>query len=91
VDLSTPPYCTVGYVVNRSLAQRAVDAYQDHRIDSVADWPVRWRYSVQFAACLPSLVSHDVADSSIESDRVRAHRRSPDVPEPAQTRGGSKS
>ena len=70
--VTAPPDRTVGYAVNRALARVAVEAYEERRIDSVADWPIRWRYDVQFAACEPPLVGHQGADSAIERTRVAA-------------------
>lgn len=72
VAIDSAPLRTVGYLANRATARLAVEAYADHRVDSVADWPVRWRYDVQFAACVPPLVGHEDSDSSIEADRVLA-------------------
>lgn len=67
-----PPLRTVAYAVNRALARVAVEAYREHRIDSVADWPIRWRHDVQFAVCDPPVVGHADVDSTIEHDRVFA-------------------
>ncbi len=67
-----PPDRTVGYLANRALARLATQAYRDHRIDSTADWPIRWRYDAQFAVCEPPLVGHPGSDSSIEGERNAA-------------------
>lgn len=75
VSIWTVPFApdgTSGYLANRALARLATDAYRDHRVDSTADWPVRWRYDATFAVCEPPLVSHAGSDSAIEHDRAIA-------------------
>jgi hypothetical protein len=54
------------------LARLATEAYRDHRVDSVADWPIRWRYDAHFVVCEPQFVGHRGSESSIESGRVVA-------------------
>jgi hypothetical protein len=71
-EVGAPPDGTVGYAANRALARLAVDAYRDQRVDSTADWPIRWRYDARFAVCVPPLVAHVGSDSSIEIGRVLA-------------------
>lgn len=67
------PFGTVGYIMNRSAAQIAVDAYRNRKIDSTADWPYRWRNKINFWKVTPQLVNHPEQDDDSES--LIAHAR----------------
>jgi hypothetical protein len=68
--LDKPRHGTTAYAINRKAAMIAHEAYRRHKVDSVADWPFRWKHKVQFW-WIPNLsrnLESPNAESTIGSD-----------------------
>lgn len=70
LHLVTPISGAAAYLINRSAAQSALEAYSLRPIDSAADWPFNWKYRVNFYACWPiAAKALDASPSVIDSSR----------------------
>lgn len=70
--LIEPPFGSSCYFMNRRAAEVAVAAYSDYRVDSIPDFPLRWKFRVQFWMSLEDLSPHTYAGSTLAEDRDTA-------------------
>jgi len=72
----TPPPSAAAYVVNRAAAQLA-SCRSGNRIETVADWPPKWAYDVEFFVAYPWLAS-PAPDAKSTLQPARSHFESHD-------------
>lgn len=67
--LIEPPFGSSCYFMNRRAAATAVAAYEQWRVDSIPDFPFRWKYRVEFWMSLSELSPHTYEGSALAKDR----------------------
>ena len=56
---------SIGYLINRNAAEIALSRITGRKITSTSDWPMRWKYKVEFYQSRTTMIESDALTSLI--------------------------
>jgi GR25 family glycosyltransferase involved in LPS biosynthesis len=66
-----PGTMCIGYLINRNAAEIALSRMTGRKVTSTSDWPMRWKYKVEFYQSCTTMIDSDELTSLIEDSGER--------------------
>jgi len=66
-----PGTMCIGYLINRNAAEIALSRMTGRKVTSTADWPMRWKYKVEFYQSRTTMIDSNESTSLIEDSGKR--------------------